>query len=82
MTSNDEVNHSQNQPSKTQNGATQMKYGGSMLQGSSTPRKPNRSNHNMGLKRQRSVDSLAGMCSTDDKHSILFSFKMYFSFKK
>lgn len=64
MTSNgnEDVNHSQNQPNKVQNGLSQMKCGGSMLQGAG--RKPNRSNHNMGLKRNRSVDPAAGMCLT------------------
>lgn len=57
MTSNgsEEVNQSQNQTSKVQNG---MKCTDSMPSTLNTAR---RSNRNMGLKRVRSVDSIAGM---------------------
>lgn len=57
MTSNgsEEVNQSQNQTNKVQNG---MKCADSMPSTLSTAR---RSSRNMGLKRVRSVDSIAGM---------------------
>lgn len=60
MTSNgsEEVNQSQNQTSKVQNG---MKCADSMPSTLNTARRSNR-NNNMGLKRVRSVDSIAGMC--------------------
>ena len=56
MTSNgsEEVNQSQNQTSKVKNG---MKCADPMPSTLNTTRRPNR---NMGLKRVRSVDSLAG----------------------
>lgn len=60
MTSNgsEEVNQSQqNQTSKVQNG---MKCADSMPSTLNTARRSNR-NNNMGLKRVRSVDSIAGM---------------------
>lgn len=61
MTSNgnDEVIHSENQRIRAVNGFSQMK-GGDSMHGFSTPRKIAPINHNMGLKRTRSVD-IAGI---------------------
>lgn len=63
MTSNGsgEVNQSQNQGKKAQNGVSRRKCGG--LMSHMVNRKPNRSIHSMGLKRLRSVDPAAGMKS-------------------
>lgn len=61
MTSNgsEEVNQSQNQTNKVQNG---MKCADSMPSTLNTAKRSQR-NNNMGLKRVRSVDSIAGMCN-------------------
>lgn len=93
MTSNgsDEVNQSPSQAKKARNGVSQKRCSGSMTQGLSTVRKPNRNSHNsMGLKRHRSVDSAAGMLSFNDEWQAskmlivhqLFFFKSWCSAEK
>lgn len=72
MTSNgsEEVNQSQNQTSKVQNG---MKCADSMPSTLNTAARRSNRNNNMGLKRVRSVDSIAGMF-VHSSHEFIFYF--------